>query len=257
MSDLTPAARQRRMLAMLDEHGQITVRRAAHELGVSDDTVRRDLDALHASGLLVRTHGGAIRPDPGAGGVPLASRRITRREAKERIARAAVGLVPDGATLLMNGGSTVLAVAAALGGRRELIVITNNLLLPGRLPEGVAREVYLLGGMVRRDGEVTLGPVELPARPPIPLAADVAVLGVGGLSERGFSAVNLAEAEMVAEMTAVSARVVVVCDTSKFARDVLALGGTLDTVDLLVTDAAPSGALGRALRRAGVEVVVA
>jgi len=257
VSDLTPLARQRRILAALDEDGQLRVRRVAQELGISDDTVRRDLDALHAAGLVQRTHGGAARPEPGPTGLALESRRVTRRAAKERIGASAARLVADGETVVMNGGSTVLAVAAALAARRDLTIVTNNLLLPTRLPAGAARAVHLLGGVVGLGALVTLGPVELPGRPPIPVAADVAVLGVGGLSVRGYSAATSVEARMVAAMTASAKRVVVVCDTSKFARDVLALGGPLDAIDVLVTDAAPSGALARALRVAGVEILVA
>lgn len=250
-------ARQRWLLASLDRDGQLRVRRAAEDLGISDDTVRRDLDGLQASGLVLRTHGGAVRVEPTGRPTPLASRRITRRAAKERVGHAASDLIPDRATVLMSGGSTVLAVAGALGSTSGLRIVTNNLLLPGRLPAGAAREVYLLGGAVRLNGEVTLGPIELPSWPPAPVRADLAVIGVGGLNAQGFSAVDRAEARMVAGMIDAAARVIVVCDRSKFARELSSRIGALDLVDHLVCDGAPSGALARALAGAGVKVHIA
>jgi len=150
----------------------------------------------------------------------------------------------------------VLAVAGELPAGGGLTVVTNNLLLPARLGAAADR-IHLLGGEVGLGALVTIGPVELPGRPHVPLAADIAILGVGGVSARGFSAATRVEARVAAEMGAAASRVVVVCDTSKFARDVLALGGPLGAIDVLVTDAAPSRPLARGEPAARVEVLVA
>jgi DeoR family fructose operon transcriptional repressor len=256
-----PAGRKRELLRLIEQRGQVVVAALVSELGVSADTVRRDLDRLSEDGLVLRTHGGAVRIDrDDRSASPVGSRTTTNREAKRRIARAAIERVEDGQTLLMNGGSTVAAAAGELGSRRDLTIVTNNLLVPPALPPESVRDVYLLGGSVRLESQVTVGPVELPgldARQRHAITGDVAFIGVGGISERGFSAVNLFEAQMMSELVASAASVVILCDSSKFDTDVLAQVGTLDVADILVTDAQPSSALAAALREAGCEIVVA
>ncbi len=257
---LVPAGRQRRLLQMIEAEGQLIAATAVDEFGVSVDTIRRDLDQLSEEGLVLRTHGGAVRiQQHNQSPSPVGTRAATNRDAKARIARVAAEYVADGQTLLMNGGSSIVAAARELGQRRDLTILTNNLLVPGALPPGVTSDVYLLGGAVRLDSQVTVGPVVLPGLESTVhgISGDVAFIGVGGVSASGYSAINLAEAQMMSELMSSAARVVVLCDSSKFGRNVLAQVGSLSVAHVLVTDVAPPSELAAALHDADTEVRIA
>jgi DeoR family transcriptional regulator, fructose operon transcriptional repressor len=251
-----PARRRSELLKLAKARGAITVVEIAQSFGVSADTARRDLDYLESRGLLTRTHGGAVPVDGFVDrDVPLAARLNSRAAEKMRIARAAAGLIVDGETLLVNGGSTTRAFAAELGARRNLTVVTNNLGVPASLAPNAARAVYLLGGHVRQELQVTIGAVGFADAGPI--SADTAVIGVGGISSRGLSTTLLEEAAMIRAMMDSARRVIVVADAAKFGASVFAHIAPLERVDLLVTDARPPSHLASDMADAGVEIVVA
>jgi DeoR/GlpR family transcriptional regulator of sugar metabolism len=245
-----PARRRSELVRLVCSRGQITVAEIASMFEVSADTIRRDLDALAEQRLLRRTHGGAIAEDALVGtDAPFLLRKNAQKDAKSRIARAAARLIADRETLLINGGSTTLAFAAALAGHSGLTVVTNNLGLLAALPPRAVRDVYVLGGQVRYEAQVTLGAVGFVGTGSI--SADTAVIGVTGISSAGISASTLAEAEMTATMLAACRRVMVLADATKLGHNAFAPIAPLDRVHVLVTDAAPSPEL------PGVEIVLA
>jgi len=216
-----PAGRKMALADYVHEVEQVTVAELALHFGVSPDTVRRDLDALDAEGIVRRTHGGAISAQRVAAvDTPYPRRFDVQAEAKQRIARRAVRLLHDDQTLLVNGGTTTLAVMPLLSELRGLTVVTNSLLVPPQLPTSSFRELYLIGGIVRPSSHVTLGPVELPGYggglSSHRIKADVALLGVGGVSvELGYSTSNVTEARMMREFVRSASRVVVLADSTK------------------------------------------
>src|SRR3990170_288894 len=118
-----PAGRKAALAAYVAEVGQVTVARLAERFDVSADTIRRDLDQLDSDGLVIRTHGGAIsasafpRPDTG-----LEIRARMQTSAKDTIGGLAAGLIPDGASLLVNAGTTTLALIRHLQNHRDLTI---------------------------------------------------------------------------------------------------------------------------------------
>ena len=140
-----PAGRKAELAAYVAEVGQVTVARLAKRFDVSADTIRRDLDQLDADGVLIRTHGGAVslsafpRPDTG-----LDVRARVQASAKDRIGALAAGLVPDGASLIVNAGTTTLAAARHLRDHRDLTIATNSLRISGGAArQGLPRPVRL------------------------------------------------------------------------------------------------------------------
>jgi len=251
-----PARRRAELVRVAKSRGSITVIEIAQQFSVSVDTIRRDLDYLESRGLLTRTHGGAVPVDGFMDrDTPLATRLSARVAEKSRIARAAAALISDGETLLINGGSTTRAFAGELGAHRNLTIVTNNLGLPASIAANAARSVYLLGGHVRDELQVTIGAVGFPDAGPI--SADTAIIGVGGLSIRGLSTTLLEEASMIRAMMDSARRVIAVVDAAKFGASVFAHIAALDRIHTLVTDQGPPPALAAALAEAGVEVVVA
>jgi len=257
-----PAGRKVELAAYVAEVGQVTVARLAKRFDVSADTIRRDLDHLHADGVLIRTHGGAVsltafpRPDSG-----LEVRARVQPSAKDRIGALAAGLVPDGSSLLINAGTTTLALVRHLRDHRDLTIATNSLAIPTEISPKVIRDLYVFGGAVRLTAQATVGPVAFPVMAgggEVDVRCDFALICVGAVArESGYSTSNLSEAAMMSEMMSRAAQVAVLADSTKFGRQLFAQVAELGRADWFVTDAAPPEDLSEALRAAGVEVIVA
>lgn len=254
-----PAGRKADLAAYVAENGQVTVAELAERFDVSIDTVRRDLDQLHREGALVRTHGGAVRTvDDGMRDKGLDVRLAVQVEEKEKIARLAAELVEDGGVIMLNAGTTTLAVARALRGHRDLTIATNNLRIPAEIAPAVFRDLYLFGGAVRTITQATTGPVAFTMASggaEVDIRCDLALVAVGAVDESGYSTSNLGDAAMMAEMIERAERTAILADSSKLGRRLFAQIAPLDGVDYLVTDTAPSGALGRSLADADVTVL--
>jgi DeoR/GlpR family transcriptional regulator of sugar metabolism len=251
-----PAQRRGEMLRMAKKRGAITVAEIALQFAVSADTIRRDLDYLAERGLIRRTHGGAVPlDDVTVKDMPVIQRLNALAAEKDRIGRKAATLIVDGETLLVYGGSTTRAFISALGLRRGLTVVTNDLGIPAVMPSDTARAVYLLGGQVLIQSQITIGPVGFTHAGPINV--DTTVLGVGGISKTGLSTTILEEAAMMSSMVGAARRVIVLADSTKLNRSVFAHIVTLDQVNILVTDSPPPPDIASTLAESGVEVILA
>ena len=247
-------SRHEEILRRIGAEGVAGVAELAAALGVSQETVRRDLKALAARGLLDVVHGGAARRqsfEPA-----LAEREQENAAGKAAIGRAAVALVPDGSVLLLDSGTTTLALARALGARRGLTVCTNSLAAALHLVRHTNHAVHMLGGEVDRGEEATAGVDMLAAIGRF--RVDLAFIGAGGLTPDGeITDYSRAGAEQRRRMIEAAARAWVLLDRTKF--------GLLTPVRLdtgghpvgLVVDAEPPPATRRALARRGIELVVA
>ncbi|MFE2700472.1 DeoR/GlpR family DNA-binding transcription regulator [Streptomyces mirabilis] len=239
-------AEQRRAL-ILDEvrrRGGVRVNELTRKLGVSDMTVRRDLDALARQGVVEKVHGGAVplveasTHEPG-----FEAKSGLELTAKEDIARVAAELVAPGTAIALSGGTTTYALAHQLldvravsgyslwGGGADVFPGAQR--LSGQR-QGAAT-VVLTGG-VRTPSDSLVGPVADQAI--AALHFDVLFLGVHGISvEAGLSTPNLAEAETNRRLVQSARRVVVVADHTKWGTVGLSSFAALDQVDTLVTDA--------------------
>ncbi len=253
---VVPEDRRRRILALMAGNQQITVNRLSDELDVSKETVRRDLRELAERRLLRKVHGGAVTAQTAHESE--FSRRLTQqRSEKQRIAEAAAALFEAGDSLFIDAGTTTAIFAAALAKRRGLTVITNSVDVAAELWRGQGRNrVHLLGGAYRGDPAQSVGPqtIEQIAG----FRADHAVLTIGAVdSAAGFLDFDMDEARIAEAMMRRAGAVTVLADRSKLGRVALVKVCGLEAVSRLVTDARPPRALGKALRAAGVDVVVA
>jgi DeoR family fructose operon transcriptional repressor len=252
----TLARRQEELLQLVETKGQISVDELARHLGVSDDTIRRDLQSLERRKLLLRTHGGAVSTALLVHReTPFLTRTNANAEAKARIGRAAAQLISDGETLIINGGSTTFAFAASLGPRRNLTIVTNNVAMLSVLSPETVQEVYLLGGNYRMKLGSTVGFVGFNSGN---ISVDTAILGVSGLTAKdGLSTTLLEEASMLARMITCARRTIVVADASKIGVGAFAQIAPLEAIDVLVSDVSPPPDLSQALSQANVETIVA
>lgn len=233
-----PEARRELILERLAVDGFVSVATLSSELGVSDVTVRADLDGLQRAGALRRVHGGAL---PTVGSVREASVETTAEldaDTKKRIGRRAAGLVADGASILLDVGSTTLAVARALVARSDLtdlVVITNGLSIALALEPAIPRfTVLLTGGTLRPLQHSLVNPMVSSAL--AGMHVDLAIIGCTGIDDEGrVTNVNLPEAEVKRAMIDASARRVLVADATKLGRRDLGRVGALDEFESWVT----------------------
>jgi len=249
------AERQERVIAFVRRKGFASVEDLSVQLGVTAQTIRRDIQALSDAGALRKYHGGAGLPAT-AGGVAYKTRKIQNIEAKRRIGARVAAMIPDGAALFIDTGTTCEAVAEALTARHRLRVITNNLHVAHFLADHTDFEIAVAGGFIRNaDGGVLGDPaVEFLAQ----FRFDVAVIGISAIDDDGMMMEYDHREVQVTRAALRQARATIVAsDASKFGRSALVCLGHIGDAKALVTDAAPDGPLAAAIVAAGVEVAVA
>ena len=229
--------RQERILAEVRAHGGARVADLVAVLGVSDMTVRRDLEALARRGLVARVHGGAAALAGRAADEPgFSAKSALQRPEKLAIAELAASLVQPGDSVALSAGTTTHAVAAALRGVADLTVVTNSLPVAQVLHEAGRdpAQVVLTGG-VRTPSDALVGPVAVAALRG--LHVDWLFLGAHGVDDRaGLTTPNLEEAQTDQALLAAARRVAVVADSTKWGVVGLTTIAALDGLDVLVTD---------------------
>ena len=249
-----PTERQRRILDQVQLQGFATIEALAQELGVSAQTVRRDIIQLDAAGLLQRFHGGAGLPEPVVR-LGYVRKEAVLTEAKARIGAAAAAGIADGSAVFLDVGTTVEAVARALARRRGLRVFTSSLKC-GALFDPRETEVFVTGGLLRGADGSLVGEAATAA-----LAGfrfDVAVIGCSGFEADGCAMdFDLQKVAVKQAAIAHSRRAVLVADRSKFGHPAIVRIAPAAAFAALVSDDAPPAGLGAALEAAGVELVVA
>jgi DeoR family fructose operon transcriptional repressor len=245
--------RRSRLLDMIRIRGFAALEELVRELGVSESTVRRDLDALEEQGSAKRTHGGVLY----SGGMPRLAefdeRQPANWAAKRAIAARAAELIGDGETVLLDGGTTTYEVARLLVGR-SLQVVTNSLPVANLFASEARTDLVLLGGYVSPRTGVCLGPYanELLGR----LHVTTTVLSAAGIAEEGLFNAHLLLAETEQAMLRAAGRVIVVADSSKFGRKSLTLVSGLEAIDVVVSDDGLAESWRKAIAAAGAELVV-
>lgn len=245
--------RQRAILEALRRDGRVLVADLARHFRTSQVTIRKDLEILHASGKIHRTHGGALPSRDGALEDPtLREKEKLHRKEKTQIAAAAAQMVKEGQVVILDSGTTTTAIARALRHHQNLTIITNAVNIAAELA-GSSLEVILTGGTLRKNSFSLVGPIaeETLRR----LNADILFLGVDGFDVHyGLSTPNLLEAKVNRAMMEVSRFVVAVCDSSKFGRRSLSLIAPPSAIHHVITDrAAPKNEVEQ-LGKAGVEI---
>jgi len=246
--------RRSRLLDLIRLRGFAGIEELVRELGVSESTVRRDLDALEEKGAARRTHGGVLY----AGGLPRLAEFDDRQPAnwgaKRAIAALAAELIGDGETVLLDGGTTTYEVARLLVGR-PLQVVTNSLPVANLFASEARTDLVLLGGYVSPRSGVCLGPYanELLGR----LHVTTTVLSAAGIDTDGLFNAHLLLAETEQAMLKAAGRVIVVADSSKFGQKSLTLVSALDAIDVFVSDEGLSAAWRETIAAAGAKLLVA
>jgi DeoR family fructose operon transcriptional repressor len=249
--------RHNAILDLLLERGRLHVSALADHFGVTAMTVRRDLHALEACGLVTRTHGGAVLRAPLARELAFNEKVQCRPAEKEAIARAVVTRLRDGETLYLDTGSTCAAVARLLPGlRRNLRVFTNSLQAALDLFGAEGIEVVIPGGTLGRRSPDLTGTWALERLRLI--RVDVAVIGADGLDpdRAEFYSSELPTGELSRLARERAQRVFAAVDSSKIGCRGLAVAGTAGKNLTLFTDAGAKRNTVERLEKLGMEVVI-
>ncbi|WP_084263166.1 DeoR/GlpR family DNA-binding transcription regulator [Actinomadura formosensis] len=250
------AERRQRLLEMVRATGAVSLRDLASSLEASEATVRRDIRALEAEGLLDRRHGGAMAP----GGL---SREPTYRQKagvaaaeKAAIARLAADLVDEGDAIVIGAGTTTRELARELAGFGALTVVTNSLLVAQVLAEARGVEVVMTGGSLRGAIHALVGGAAEQMLAGLRVRRAF-ISGNGLTAERGLSTPNMLVAGVDRALAQAAREVVALVDHTKVGVDTMFQTVPADEISYLVTDAgAPETELA-GLASAGVEVRVA
>jgi DeoR family transcriptional regulator, glycerol-3-phosphate regulon repressor len=245
--------RQNEIVALLREAGRVTVEDLAAHFDVSPQTIRRDLTEMSEARVITRVHGGAIVASS-VQNLAYDARKLVAQQHKRLIGEAAARLIPDNSSLFINIGTTTEEVARALAGRTGLLVITNNLNVATELYRNRSIDVIITGGSVRSTdgGIVGATTVDLIRQ----FRVDTAVIGISAIDEDGtLLDFDIREVHVSRAIIENARRVILVTDSSKFARSAPARLATLADIDTLVTDHLPSAAIAALCRTHEVEVV--
>ncbi|WP_435737657.1 DeoR/GlpR family DNA-binding transcription regulator [Cellulosimicrobium sp. PMB13] len=228
------AERRDHLLETLRRDGKIVAKTVAAELGLSEDSIRRDLREMAAEGLCQRVYGGALPVSPAVAGYD--DRRSVEVAGKQRVAEAAVRLIDPGSTIILDGGTTALAVASALPPALRCTVITHSPTVASALVEHPGVEVFILGGRLFKHSAVASGAAAVEAAQRV--SADVFFLGVTGIHpDAGLTTGDADEAAMKRVLASRAAETYVLGSSEKVgAASPYGVVG-LDAVAGVITDA--------------------
>ena len=225
--------RRQRIAQALQRDGAVRVADLVSLLGVSDMTVRRDLDVMQQAGLLTKVHGGAIVPGNSADEPGFEAKLSQHPDEKVAIARAAAALVRPGNSIAVSAGTTTWALARWLP--PGITVLTNSISLAEELRRSKHESTVILTGGTRTPSNALVGPVADAAIRS--LYVDVLILGVHGMDpEAGFTTPNIAEADTNRTLVSCARRTVVVADHTKWRTVGLARIGPFSIAHTLISD---------------------
>lgn len=219
-------------------------------------TVRADLDALDASGAIVRSHGGAVRHLEPTRDYPLRFKASLHRAEKSRIGRAAAELVQPGEVVILDSGTTTAEIALQLKSRavQAITIITDAINIVADLVDAQGISVICIGGLLRPVSHSFVGPqAEAMMKE---MHADRLFLAVDGLDlEYGLTTPDVLEAQLNSQMINIAKETTVVADASKLGRRSVSRIGSLDQIHRLITDTSAPEEFVAALRARGIEVI--
>jgi DeoR/GlpR family transcriptional regulator of sugar metabolism len=249
---MSPERRREQIVSYLSSHDRASVGELSQILGVSEVTIRKDLDALESQGMLLRVHGGAMASGRGRLELHFATREQEHLDEKRRIALAAAGLVGPGQRIFLDGSTTALQVARLLKDREGLTVVTNGLYTALELNFSAGITTIVVGGTMRHRSSSLVGGLnaDLLQR----LRFDIGFFGARAVTGDGLMEGDLDEAQLKQRLVQVSAVTVGIVDSSKFGTTAFSVFALPHEIDRIITDEAAPRAVVEQLRAQDIAV---
>jgi len=253
--NLLPPQRHREILASMETNGSVRVTHLARRMGVTEETIRRDLEKLGADGQLVRIHGGAVSVRQERQKVPFDARKSTNHKANRRIAGKAVAYIDEGDVIALDGSTTALELARIIPDM-PITVITNALAIASTLLDRKLVRVVSTGGQLDRDSACFVGSMAEEGLERFNILKFF--FSCRGIDlERGLSEACDQHASIKRRMLKLANRSYLLADPSKCqVRSMVFFAGVGD-VDVMITDDKIDASFVEAIQGDGVEVVVA
>jgi DeoR/GlpR family transcriptional regulator of sugar metabolism len=246
--------RQKRIEEFLQKREFASLEELSELVDASVSTVRRDVSILEERGTLRRTHGGAMLINGKSEEYVFSARDTHQLDEKEAIAKACAGLIKPGQTVILDAGTTCYHVAKQL----EAVsphVVTNSLPVANFFSSSGKVELVVTGGVIYPRLGVLVGPLAVEAFTKI--HAEVAIMSAGGITLEGLTNSHGLLVEIQRAMMRAAQKVIMCLDSTKFGRQSISPLSDLDPVNSIVTDKAAPTEMVKALRKKGIEVIVA
>lgn len=255
VADLFLEERRQAILTEIGSRQRVSVAELSRRFGVSEVTIRTDLQALAEQGLVVRTHGGAVAAENPANNLALTVRRRRKVQEKAQIGALAAELAADGMALFLDSSSTSLAIAAQLKNRRHLTILTNSLAIADELLDAPHLNVVMTGGQLQPETASLVGTAGLAWLEQYNI--QLGFFGAHGISApEGLTDVSPEQAALKRPLVRLCRQVVAVLDGGKWGQIGVASFASPDEIDVILTDAgAPADQVAH-MRDLGIDVRV-
>lgn len=251
--------RRNAIVDLINTQGSVLVLDLASTFGISEVTIRTDLRLLEKKGLATRFHGGAARPGsnltaPDNQEVVLEDRYQLASDPKKRIAQAAVAMIREGMTIILDSGSTTMLIAEALTKHADITVITNSLPAAFMLADNKDITLVVCGGTVRHKTHSMHGTIA--ERSLQGISADLMFVGADGIdTKNGITTFNEGYS-ISAVMAATAHKVIAVLDATKFNRRGFNQVLPIDEIDCIITDDSIKDDEIKAFRQKHTEMII-
>jgi DeoR/GlpR family transcriptional regulator of sugar metabolism len=247
--------RRQQVLRRVWDDGRVSVAQLSQDFGVSEVTIRNDLQALADRKLIVRTHGGAVSADHGLSELALTKRRQQQVQEKDRIGEAGATMIADGDAIILDSSSTALAIAQHLKTHRHLTIVTNSLAVAQEMLDAPGVTVVMSGGRLRRDTASLVGADGLDALRKFNIQKGF--FGAHGITpEDGLTDVSADEAEVKRHLAGMCRQVVAVLDSTKWGQVGLASFAPIERVSTVITDSRAPDDLVEQVRALNTEIIL-
>lgn len=251
---MTAAERRSDIRRRLRESSSVTVAELSRLYYASESTIRRDLDKLADDGSVRRTYGGAFMMQTRSNELPITIRELENIEAKTEIARSAVKLIRDGATIILDTSSTVTAMVPLLSSFDALTVVTNGIKTAYLLNSCGKITTFCTGGRLREHNMSLVGSTAVERLEEI--NADIAFISCRGFSaEKGVTEASEEEAKVKKAMIGAAEKTVLLCDSTKIDMVLMNRVCGLDKLYAFITDNPLPPELSAKLKSGGVAVI--
>lgn len=248
--------RLKKILQIMEDEGDVRISELSQQLGVSEATIRRDLDALHADDKVLRVHGGAVLKERPLFEAPVQRRIRQNEQEKKAIAQAAADMIGAKEAVFLGSGTTTMEIAKCLVDRKDLSVVTNSLLVAQTLATCEGINLIFLGGFLR-SGELSfIGHITEQAIKEV--RVDKIIMGIPAIDVKaGLTNDYLPEVMTDRAILAMEADLIIVADHTKFGKTASAYMAPVTRIATLVTDAQTDKKILEAFRSKGIKIVVA